>query len=91
MESVPIRMDRRWLNDFLERAETDSGWSTWERFQLALEAAESQQIPDFDTLRSLRILQGSLPFPTRWKPPAVFWEKCADVPFWLMKSVWGKR
>lgn len=91
MESVPIRMDRRWLNDFLERVETDSGWSTWERFRLALEAAEAQQIPDFDTLRSLGLLQGVTPFPIRWKPPAAYWGKCAGVPSWRMKSVWGKR
>ncbi|MFD1426540.1 DEAD/DEAH box helicase [Kroppenstedtia sanguinis] len=63
MESVPIRMDRRWLNDFLQRVETDSSWSTWKRFQLALEAAEAQRIPDFDTLRSLGLLQGVTPLP----------------------------
>ncbi|OYD09876.1 DEAD/DEAH box helicase [Paludifilum halophilum] len=67
MKSVPIRMDRRWLNTFQNHMETDSGWSTWERFQLALEAAESQIIPDFDTLQCLRSLQGFEPLPHQIK------------------------
>ncbi|PTX55000.1 helicase-like protein [Melghirimyces profundicolus] len=63
METIPIRMDRRWLNEFEERMETDSGWSTWDRFRLALDAAEAQKVPDFDTLRSLSTLQGLTPLP----------------------------
>lgn len=63
MEWIPIRMDRRWLERFMERAETDSGWSTWERYQLAREAAEAEQIPEFDTLRCLSHLQGFTPMP----------------------------
>ena len=63
MQSVPIRMDRKWLGQFQERVETDTGWSTWEWFQLALEAAEAQAVPDFDTLQCLNALTGFTPLP----------------------------
>ncbi len=63
METVPIRMDRRWLTQFQERLETDQGWSDPEGFELALEAAKAQQIPDFDSLRCQAFLQGFTPLP----------------------------
>jgi SNF2 family DNA or RNA helicase len=63
VRSVPIRMDRTWLRPFLKRVETDTGWSSWEWFQLALEAAEAQAVPDFDTLRCLKALSGFTPLP----------------------------
>lgn len=63
METVPIRMDRRWLNDFQKHMESDRGWTSWERFELALEAAKTQMIPDFDTLQSLEHLQDFHPLP----------------------------
>ncbi|SFS59058.1 DEAD/DEAH box helicase [Marininema halotolerans] len=63
MESLPIRVDRTWLNDFLKNMEQESGWSTWERYRLALEAAELQCIPDFDTLRCLEYVTGFEPLP----------------------------
>nr|WP_309862459.1 SNF2-related protein [Desmospora profundinema] len=47
----------------MKQAEVDSGWSTWERYRLAVEAAEAQRIPDFDTLRCLPHLQGFTPMP----------------------------
>ncbi|MFC4078272.1 DEAD/DEAH box helicase [Salinithrix halophila] len=63
MDSVPIRMDRRWLNDFQRHIEEDSGWTTWERFKLALEAADLQRVPDFNTLRCLEHIMGFTPLP----------------------------
>ena len=63
MQSVPIRMDRKWLGPFQERVESDTGWSTWEWFQLAVEAAEAQAVPDFDTLQCLNTLTGFTPLP----------------------------
>ncbi|PTM58469.1 DEAD/DEAH box helicase [Desmospora activa] len=63
MEWIPIRMDRRWLETFIKQAETDSEWSTWERYQLAMEAAEAERIPEFDTLRCLSHIQGFTPMP----------------------------
>lgn len=63
MFSVPIRMDRKWLGSFLQRIETDSNWSNWERFQLAMEAAESEMIPTFDSIQCLKQIQGFHPLP----------------------------
>lgn len=63
MNSVPIRMDRTWLKSFQNHLETDSGWSTWEQFQLALEAAQAQAITDFDILQCLHTITGFTPLP----------------------------
>lgn len=63
MDWPPIRMDRSWLEAFMKQVESDSGWSTWERYQLAVDAAYAQRIPDFDTLRCLPYLQGFTPMP----------------------------
>jgi SNF2 family DNA or RNA helicase len=63
MESLSIRMERTWLNRFQDFVENDTGWSTWDRFQLALEAAENQIIPTFDSMQSLQQIQGFAPLP----------------------------
>jgi SNF2 family DNA or RNA helicase len=63
MESVPIRMDRRWLNHFITHIEQDNGWTTWDRFQLAVEAAQAETVPEFDTLQCLKVLHGFTPLP----------------------------
>ncbi|MBA4495713.1 DEAD/DEAH box helicase [Paenactinomyces guangxiensis] len=63
MQSLPIRMDRQWLNRFQHRIENDTDWSSWEQFQLALEAAEKQIVPTFDSIQSLQQIQGFEPLP----------------------------
>lgn len=63
MQSPPIRFERSWLNQFQQCIETDSGWATWSRFQLALEAAETQMVPSFESLQSLSQVQGFQPLP----------------------------
>ncbi|SEN36540.1 DEAD/DEAH box helicase [Lihuaxuella thermophila] len=63
MRQLPIRMDRQWLNKFQHLIENDTGWSNWERFQLALEAAEAQIVPTFDSIQSLNQIQGFEPLP----------------------------
>lgn len=63
MYTLPIQMDREWLHQFLKRIETDSDWATWERFQLALEAAETEMIPSFESIQSLKQIQGFRPLP----------------------------
>jgi SNF2 family DNA or RNA helicase len=63
MHTLPIRMDREWLHQFLKRIETDNDWANWERFQLALEAAETEIIPSFESIQSLKQIQGFRPLP----------------------------
>lgn len=63
LPSLPIRMDRQWLNHFQQRIENDTDWSSWERFQLALEATEKQIVPTFDSIQSLQQIQGFEPLP----------------------------
>lgn len=60
---IPIRMDRTWLNQLEDNLAKDKGWSSWEQFQLAMEAAEAQQIPSFETIQCLKHLQGFQPLP----------------------------
>ncbi|TCS96429.1 DEAD/DEAH box helicase [Hazenella coriacea] len=63
MHSLPIHIDRQWLSPFLQNLEQDSGWSSWERFQLAIEATEKQLVPTFDSIQSLKQIQGFEPLP----------------------------
>ena len=63
MHSPPIRFDRTWLQSFLTQAETDQNWSTWERFQLAVEATEKKIIPSFESIQCLKQIQGFEPLP----------------------------
>jgi len=63
MFTLPIRMDREWLSPFLKRADSDTDWSNWERFQLAVEAAEAEMIPTFESIQSLKQIQGFEPLP----------------------------
>jgi len=56
-------MDREWLSPFLKRADSDTDWSNWERFQLAVEAAEAEMIPTFESIQSLKQIQGFEPLP----------------------------
>lgn len=60
---IPIRMDRTWLRQLHENIEHDQGWSNWDLFQLAVEAAEANQVPSFDTIQCLKHLHGFQPFP----------------------------
>lgn len=60
---LPIRMDRTWLHRFEEIVQQDNGWSSWEQFQLAIEAAETTLVPSFDTIQCLKQLQGFQPLP----------------------------
>ena len=90
METVPIRMDRRWLTQFQERLETDQGWSDPEGFELALEAAKAQQIPDFDSLRCQAFLQGFTPLPHQLETARRVLGRCTAGRFWPMKSDWVK-
>ncbi|RAL26598.1 DEAD/DEAH box helicase [Thermoflavimicrobium daqui] len=59
----PIRWDRTWFHPFQDLLESDTGWAGWEHFQLAIEAAETQIVPQFDTLLSLQQIQGFNPLP----------------------------
>lgn len=63
MHSPPIRFDREWLHPFLSQVDANQHWSTWERFQLALEAAEAAAIPSFDSIQCLKQIQGLEPLP----------------------------
>lgn len=63
MKSLPIRLDRQWFTSFEKLVEQDVGWSSWQQFQLALEAAETQVIPSFDSIQSLQQIQGFEPLP----------------------------
>ncbi|MBA4600870.1 DEAD/DEAH box helicase [Thermoactinomyces sp. AMNI-1] len=59
----PIRFDRKWLHPFLSQVETNQHWSTWERFQLALEAAKAEAIPSFESIQCLKQIRGFEPLP----------------------------
>ncbi|MFC7440920.1 DEAD/DEAH box helicase [Laceyella putida] len=63
MKSLPIRMDRTWVGEFQRRVERDSDWADWERFQLAVEAAEAEIVPTFESIQSLKQIQGFHPLP----------------------------
>lgn len=63
MFSLPIHYDRRWLTQMERNIEQDTGWSSWERFQLAIEAAEAQVVPAFDSILSLHQIYGFEPLP----------------------------
>ncbi|WP_124727161.1 SNF2-related protein [Staphylospora marina] len=63
MRILPIRFDREWLKPFSECVRRDTGWSCWERFQLALEAAEAEIVPTFESIQSLKQIQGFEPLP----------------------------
>ncbi|MCS1350712.1 DEAD/DEAH box helicase [Mechercharimyces sp. CAU 1602] len=63
MDSVPIRFDRSWLHPFYDCVETDGGWSSWERYQVALTAAELQLVRDFNHLKCLDTIQTFTPLP----------------------------
>lgn len=63
MQSLPVRFDRTWYHDFNTCLQDDQGWSDWNRFQLALEAAEAELIPSFDTIFSLQQIVGFDPLP----------------------------
>lgn len=60
---LPIRFDRTWLNELEENLAKEEGWSSLEQFQLAIEAAESQLVPSFDTMQCLAQLPQLEPFP----------------------------
>lgn len=63
MTTPPIRFHREWLPIFQDHVETDQGWANWQRFQLAMEAAEITAVPSFDSLLCLNHLQGIEPLP----------------------------
>ncbi|SFJ32509.1 DEAD/DEAH box helicase [Thermoflavimicrobium dichotomicum] len=63
MQHFPIHWDRTWFDTFQTLLEQDMHWSTWERFQLAIEAAEALVVPNFDTLLSLQQIHGFVPLP----------------------------
>ncbi|MBD1371671.1 DEAD/DEAH box helicase [Hazenella sp. IB182357] len=63
MKSIPIRMNRTWISELQNRVEQDTLWSSWEAFQLAIEAAEAESIPSFDSLVCLKQLYGFEPLP----------------------------
>ncbi|WP_044640454.1 DEAD/DEAH box helicase [Risungbinella massiliensis] len=63
MQSLPVRFDRTWYQDFQTCLEQDQGWSDWNRFQLALDAAKAELIPSFDTIFSLQQIYGFDPLP----------------------------
>lgn len=63
MKSLPIRMDRTWVDEFQTRVDRDSDWADWERFQLAVEAAEAEIVPTFESIQSLKQIQGFDPLP----------------------------
>jgi SNF2 family DNA or RNA helicase len=63
MQSFPTYWDRTWFEPFRQHLEQDSGWATWESFQLAVEATEALIVPHFDTLLSLKQIRGFKPLP----------------------------
>lgn len=63
MKSLPIRMERTWVNEFQKRVARDGDWTGWEHFQLAVEAAEAEIIPTFESIQSLKQIQGFDPLP----------------------------
>jgi SNF2 family DNA or RNA helicase len=63
MRILPIRFDREWLEPFETCVEQDTGWSCWERFQLAAEASEAEIVPTFESIQSLKQIQGFEPLP----------------------------
>ncbi len=67
MQSVPIKIDRTWFSTFQNCMNQDSGWATWEQFQLAIEAAEAQTITDFSELSCLRYITDFTPLPHQIK------------------------
>lgn len=67
MPSVPVQIDRQWLNTFQDCIEQDSDWATWEQFQLAVEAAEAQVVTHFSELSCLRYLTEFTPLPHQVK------------------------
>lgn len=63
MESVPIRFNRTWWQDFSRRVDADGPWDAWELFQLAVQAEEQLAVPRFDDLRCLAQLSAFKPLP----------------------------
>ncbi len=60
---IEIEFDTSWKEGFLERVEKDGPWSSWEMYQLALEAAEHLNVPDFDGLQAPKHLPHLTPLP----------------------------
>jgi SNF2 family DNA or RNA helicase len=63
MRFLPVRFDRKWYTPFAQRVEQDAEWVSWERFQLAMEAARAELVPTFDCIQSLNQIQGFEPLP----------------------------
>lgn len=63
MPSPPIYFERSWLADLQKLRESQTGWSSWEQFQLAVTAAQRTAIPHFDTLQALEQLPAFTPLP----------------------------
>jgi SNF2 family DNA or RNA helicase len=60
---VEIGFDSIWKEEFLERVEQDGPWSSWELYQLALEAARHLSVPDFYGLQAPKHLPHLTPLP----------------------------
>lgn len=60
---VDIEMDETWKKDFIERVEKDGPWSSWEMYELALEAAMHLSVPEFDGLQAPKHLPHLTPLP----------------------------
>lgn len=63
MYTLPTRFDRQWFNQLEDTIKSQNGWSNWERYQLALDAAEKQVVSHFDTLQCLEQLPTVEPLP----------------------------
>ncbi|BDG46540.1 MULTISPECIES: SNF2-related protein [Parageobacillus] len=60
---VDIEMDETWKKEFIERIEKDGPWSSWEMYELALEAATHLIVPEFDGLQAPKHLPHLTPLP----------------------------
>ncbi|QPA30038.1 DEAD/DEAH box helicase [Thermaerobacillus caldiproteolyticus] len=60
---IDIEFDTSWKKGFLERVEKDGPWTSWELYQLSLEAATHLSVPDFDGLQAPKHLPHLTPLP----------------------------
>lgn len=60
---IPIRFDHGWVSQLEEKIKEDGPWDKLDFFLLALQAAKSLMVPQFDTLSCLKHLPHFQPYP----------------------------
>ncbi|WP_050615745.1 DEAD/DEAH box helicase [Bacillus testis] len=61
--NIKVNYDASWEDGFMQRLEEDGPWSSWEFYNLALEAEHSMQVPEFEGLRATEHLHQLKPLP----------------------------